>query len=45
MHKKSIDVLPCKNQALCELKLSILVFVKSREKGLITKEYLVTDTH
>ena len=39
--KTSINVLPSKNQVLC----AILAFIKSCEKGLITKEYLVTDTH
>ena len=51
----SIDVIPSKNQTLCEycthvskLKhclLSISVFIKSREKGLVTKGYIVKDTH
>ena len=57
-----IDVLPSKNQALCEyctrvsyvdntllictvLYIVYFVFIKSCEKGLITKEYIVMDVH
>ena len=48
----SFDILPCKNLALYELNtddpliyLYAPVFIKSREKGLITKECIVTDAH
>ena len=40
----SIDVLPSKNQVLCDLK-SISVFIKSCEKELIAKEYIATDMY
>ena len=53
--KTSVDVLPSKNQALCEycthsskliLLISLIsVFIKSCEKRLITKEHIITDTY
>ena len=47
--RTSIDVLQSKNQVLCELKhyryFNNSAFIQSREKGLITKEFIVTDTN
>ena len=56
LYATSIDVLPSKNQALCEILYTckniadtliniIYVFIKLREKGLITKEHIVTHKH